>query len=98
MQVKIHYTQAGGVIHDLPAMQGFVPQMIGLFRVERIVLLVDVIIDSQQKTAGARGRIADSVPSAGRITSTMAWISGRGVKYWPAPDLVSWAFFSSRPS
>ena len=23
----------------------------------------------------------------------MAWISGRGVKYWPAPDLVSWAFF-----
>ena len=31
-------------------------------------------------------------------TSTMAWINGRGVKYWPAPDLVSWAFFSSRPS
>ena len=25
-------------------------------------------------------------------------ISGRGVKYWPAPDLVSLAFFSSRPS
>ncbi len=37
-------------------------------------------------------------PASGRITSTIAWISGRGVKYWPAPDLVSAAFFSSRPS
>ena len=37
-------------------------------------------------------------PGAGCITSTMAWISGRGVKYWPAPDLMSWAFFSSSPS
>ena len=35
---------------------------------------------------------------SGPITSTMALISGRGVKYCPAPDLVSWAFFSSRPS
>jgi len=25
----------------------------------------------------------------------MARISGRGVKYCPAPDLVSWAFFCS---
>ena len=37
-------------------------------------------------------------PGRGRITSTIAWISGRGVKYWPAPPLVSWAFFSSSPS
>ena len=31
-------------------------------------------------------------------SSNWAWISGRGVKYWPAPDFVSCAFFSSRPS
>jgi len=27
----------------------------------------------------------------------MARISGRGVKYWPAPDLVSCAFFFEQP-
>ena len=37
-------------------------------------------------------------PGLGAMQSTMAWISGRGVKYWPAPLLVSCAFFSSRPS
>ena len=39
-----------------------------------------------------------SSPGCGFITSTIASISGRGVKYWPAPLLVSLAFFSSRPS
>ena len=34
----------------------------------------------------------------GRITSTMAWISGRGVKYWPAPVFTSWALRSSSDS
>ena len=29
---------------------------------------------------------------------TIAAINGRGVKYCPAPDFVSWAFFSSSPS
>jgi len=28
----------------------------------------------------------------------MLSISGRGVKYWPAPDFFSLAFFSSSPS
>ena len=31
-------------------------------------------------------------------TSTMPWISARGVKYWPAPPFTSSAFFCSRPS
>ncbi len=35
---------------------------------------------------------------SGFITETMAWMSGRGVKYWPAPFLPSLAAFSSRPS
>ena len=34
----------------------------------------------------------------GCITSTIAAISALGLKYWPAPDLVSAAFFSSKPS
>ena len=36
-------------------------------------------------------------PGCGAMQSTMAWMSARGVKYWPAPLLVSCAFFSSRP-
>ena len=34
----------------------------------------------------------------GFMTATIASISGRGVKYCPAPDFFSFAFFSSRPS
>jgi hypothetical protein len=37
-------------------------------------------------------------PGCGCIRRTMQSISGRGVKYWPAPDFLSAAFFSSRPS
>ena len=36
--------------------------------------------------------------SVGFISATMLSISGRGVKYWPAPDFFSSAFFSSSPS
>jgi hypothetical protein len=35
---------------------------------------------------------------SGRITSTMAAIKGRGVKYCPAPPFTSSAFFWSSPS
>ena len=38
-----------------------------------------------------------SRPAAGRITSTIAWISGRGVKYWPAPALVSCGVLLQQP-
>ena len=37
-------------------------------------------------------------PSRGCITATIASISGRGVKYCPAPDFFSSAFFCSNPS
>jgi hypothetical protein len=37
-------------------------------------------------------------PGWGLMQAMMVSISGRGVKYWPAPLLVSLAFFSSRPS
>ena len=43
--------------------------------------------------AGSQMRVA----GRGAHDSTMAWISGRGVKYWPAPLLVSSAFFSEQP-
>ena len=37
-------------------------------------------------------------PGCGAMTSVIAQVMARGVKYWPAPDFVSAAFFSSRPS
>ena len=37
-------------------------------------------------------------PASASSRATMQSISGRGVKYWPAPDFFSFAFFSSRPS
>jgi hypothetical protein len=37
-------------------------------------------------------------PGCGFVRRTMQSISGRGVKYCPAPDFFSAAFFSSRPS
>ena len=37
------------------------------------------------------------IPGSGRITSTIARISGRGVKYWPAPDFTSSAFLCKQP-
>jgi hypothetical protein len=36
--------------------------------------------------------------TVGRTTSTTAWIRARGVKYWPAVDLVSPALRSSSSS
>ena len=63
------------------------------------VVLDDVVVRGQQEAARAAGRVADRLASAcGRTQSTMAWISGRGVKYWPAPPFTSSAFFSSSPS
>ena len=50
-----------------------------------------------EESAGSAGRITARMSGVGCITSTIAEISGLGVKYWPAPDLVSAAFRSSRP-
>ena len=72
-----------------------VPLLVG---VEMRVVAEDVVVGGEEEPAGAAGRIADRLVGRGSITSTMAEMSARGVKYWPAPDLVSAAFFSSRPS
>jgi hypothetical protein len=62
------------------------------------VVLANVVVRDQQESGGTASRVVDGLPGAGRITSTIAWISGRGVKYCPAPPFTSAAFFSNRPS
>ena len=75
------------------------PQVALLVRVQVRVVVDDVVVGGEEEAAGAARRVADpSCPGSGCITSTIAEISARGVKYWPAPDLVSAAFFSSSPS
>jgi hypothetical protein len=37
-------------------------------------------------------------PGRGATHATIASMTGRGVKYWPAPDFVSCALRSSSPS
>ena len=97
VQVEVHGAEPRRAVDDLPAAQRVVAQALLLVAVERIVA-GDVVVRGEQEAAGAAGGIADGVAWLGRMTSTIAWISGRGVKYWPAPLLVSSAFFSSRPS
>ena len=41
---------------------------------------------------------ATDFPGSGRTQATIALMSGRGVKYCPAPLLISSAFFCKRPS
>jgi len=69
-----------------------------LVAVEVGIVLRDVVVRGKEKAAGSAGRVADRFAGAGAMQSTIDWISARGVKYWPAPLLVSCALFSSKPS
>ena len=62
------------------------------------VVLDDVVVRGEQEAAGAAGRVADRLAGLrAACTSTMAWMSGRGVKYWPAPPLVSCGVLLQQP-
>jgi hypothetical protein len=96
VQVEVHHAQPGGVVHDLPAVQGLVAQVLPLVAVQLVV--GDVVVAASRKPPVPQAGSQMVSPGWGRMTSTMAWISGRGVKYCPGADLTSWAFFSSSPS
>src|SRR5579884_1404076 len=65
MQVQVHHAQAGGVVHELPAMQGVVIDVVLLVAVERAVAAQDVIVGGQKEAAGAAGRVADGIVGGG---------------------------------
>ena len=99
VQQQVHRAQPGGVVDDLPAGEQPRAEVALLVGVEVGWCRQDVLVGGEEEAAGAAGRVADpSCPGSGCITSTIAEISARGVKYWPAPDFMSAAFFSSRPS
>ena len=62
------------------------------------MLVLDVAVGGDEKAAGAGGGVLDDFARLRLHQPTMQSINGRGVKYCPAPDFFSLAFFSSRPS
>ena len=97
VQEEVHGAEPRRGVDDLPAAQRLERRCL-FWSGSSIAWLRDVVVRGEEEAAGAAGRVADPHPRLGCITSTIAWISGRGVKYWPAPVLMSSAFFSSSPS
>jgi hypothetical protein len=93
VQVEVHAAEADHLVDDIDAAEGLLAELALASAVLRLVF--HVVVSGEQETARAAGWIVDGLAA---ITSTMELISGRGVKYWPAPDFTSPAFFSSRPS
>ena len=98
VQEQVHHAEPRGRVDDLPP-------------AERVEAEVPLLVGVEQRGAATIHSCAASrkppvpqagsqivIPGSGRMTSTIAWISGRGVKYCPAPDFMSSAFFSSSPS
>ena len=101
VQQGVHQRQAAGAGHQFDTDKG-AAALKGLGLGVEVVVVVGVALDigvgGNQKAGGAGSRSWMVSPGCGLRQLMMLSISGRGVKYWPAPDLVSLAFFSSRPS
>ena len=81
-------------VHDIDHLPP-VPPLIGMIQDLHQTALLDRGNDALElPQAGS----AMGFPGSGRTHSTMARIRARGVTYCPAPDFVSSAFLSSRPS
>ena len=102
VQHRVHQQQAVRVRHQLEADEGLAcAGTPAASRAGRKVvgLLLDVAVGGDEEAAGARRRVLDDLARpAASCSCTMHSMSGRGVKYCPAPDFFSLAFFSSRPS
>jgi hypothetical protein len=55
------------------------------------------VVGAQKKAAGAAGRVGNGLHRLGPHAGHHRLDQRAGVKYWPAPLLVSSAFFCSRP-
>jgi hypothetical protein len=69
-----------------------------LQRIEFVRLILNVTIRCDEKASRACRWVLDDFFRLGFIKRTMQLIKGRGVKYCPAPDFFSAAFFSNSPS
>ena len=86
VQIEVHRAHAAHLGRKLHALDQVLPQRPLLVAVEVLLETCRArIVGVAEESAGAGRRVADAVPGVGCITSHMAWITGRGVKYWPAP-------------
>jgi hypothetical protein len=71
-----------------------------LFRklIQVVGVILDIPIGRNETPPGPAAGSCTTSPGCGLIIRTMQSISLRGVKYWPAPDFLSSAFFCNRPS
>ena len=65
---------------------------------EIVGVVLDVAISGDDEATRPGGRVLDQLSRLWLHQAHDASINGRGVKYCPAPDFFSAAFFSSRPS
>ena len=101
VQHQVHQREPVRVLHELHAVErvraGTCLLRLGPARRGRLCSL-DVAVGGDEEAAGAGRRVLDHVVERRLHQRHHESISGRGVKYWPAPDFFSLAFFSSRPS
>ena len=102
VQHQVHQRQPVRVLHELHAVEGACAGTCAAAPRSRLsgsLCSLDVAVGGDEEAAGAGRRVLDDlVRLSASSRATMQSISGRGVKYWPAPDFFSLAFFSSSPS
>jgi hypothetical protein len=64
MQEHVHHAEPGGVIHDLPTMEGFETKMALLVGIEQVIMR-DVVVRRKKEPTSATSRIADRHPRLG---------------------------------
>ena len=100
VQQQVHRSEPRHAVHQFDAKERAVLEPL-LLRLVQTGRARDVIMRRQQKPARGSQIVnarPASEPGCGATTSTIAVMSGRGVKYWPAPPFTSSAFFCSSPS
>ena len=98
VQQQVHRGKACGSVDQLGAVDEGVAQVLTLGRGELLGVPGGEIVCSQEESSRSRSRVDHGSRIVGRTQSTIAWMSGRGVKYWPAPDLMSSAPLDSSSS
>ena len=87
VEQQVHRRQPRGAVDELEAGDELVAQVLALGRRQARGVAGGVLVGGEQEAAGAAGRVDDGVSRRwAATTSTIAWMSARGVKYWPAPE------------
>lgn len=96
VQHFVHQREAVSVVDEFAARESKFrfKELIFLRQVKEIISVVaDVLRGGNHKAEGAASRVLQRSPDCGFMSRTITSIRARGVKYCPAPDFFSLAFF-----